>query len=326
MKRFFFFVVLLLLAFPARAADLPENNAASGNAWRIRIHEAAVVPGDMVRLGDIADVYGTPPPGVWEKLANRPLWPAPPEPGKPLQINRVRLSQALRQALGETADLCLLPAGMAIQRGGSVLHEDDLRGLVVKDLTPQMRALEGEAELTDFRLPAYAFLAHEGQSIRLDPVKLAPGRISLRFSVLEVDGSVVRRFTGTTMLNVWKNVACAAKPLNRGDVLTPQDVTWIRQNLVQTRGELWDGRGGPWQMLRTVGTGQPLYVTDLAPPAMIRKGAIVTLLYSQGNVRLSVQAEALSDGGPGATIAVRNLQSKKQVYAVVRDADTVEVK
>ncbi len=327
-RVFLFFLTVLAAALPASGASMPgpEGRTPHEAAWRIRIHEAAAVPGETVRLGDIGEVYGTPPPGVWEKLAARPLWPAPPEAGKPLQINRVRLGKALRQALGEAADLCLLPSGMAIQRGGRVLREDDLRAVVVKDLTPQLRMLDGEAELTDFRLPPYAFLAHEGQRVRLEPVNPEPGRLSLRFAVLEVDGSPVRRFTGTVMLNVWKNVACAARPLNRGDLLTPEDVIWMRRNLVQLRGELWDGRGGPWQMLRSVGTEQPLYVTDFEPMAMIRKGAVITLLYNRGNVRLSVQAEALADGGPGATIAVRNLQSKKTVYAVVRDPDTVEVK
>ena len=329
MKLFLFLFLLLVPICPATAADGPSgaSNAPAGSgAWRIRVHDAAVVPGDTVRLGDIADAYGTPPPGVWEKLAAQPLWPAPPEAGKPLQINKVRLGQALRQALGDMADLCLLPSGMAIQRGGQVLREDDLRGLVVRELTPQLRAMDGEAELTDFRLPPYAFLAHAGQSVRLDPVKLSPGRLSLRFTVLEVDGSQLRRFTGTVMLNLWKNVACAARPFNRGDVINPEDVTFIRQNLTQLRGDLWDGRGGPWQAQRSIGGNQPIYMSDLAPLAMIRKGDIVTLVYARGNVQLAIQAEALGDAGPGATVAVRNLQSKKQVYAVVRDANTVEVK
>ena len=302
------------------------NAAGSPAAWRIRIQEAAVAPGEMDTLGDIAEVHGTPPPGVWEQLAARPLWPAPPETGKPLQINKNRLNQALRETLGSYADLCILPTSLALQRGGSVLREADLRALVVKTLTPEMRAMRGEARLDDFRLPAYAFLAHAGQSVELEPVKLNPGRLSLRFLVREVDGSAVRRFTGTVLLEQWVEVPCAAKPLNRGDPLTPDSVTFARRNLASLRGEIWDGRGGPWQLVRAVGVGQVISTVDLSPLAMVRKGDIVTLIYERGPVRLEVKAESLAEGGPGDTIPVRNLQSKKQVYATVRSGGVVEVK
>lgn len=311
----------------ASAADDLGGLAPGGApaAWRIRIQEAAVTQGDMVTLGDIGQVHGTPPPGVWERLAARPLWPAPPETGKPLQINKSRLGQALRETLGDYADLCILPTSLALQRGGSVLTEADLRALVVKTLTPELRNMRGETSLDDFRLPAYVFLAHQGQRAELEPPKLVPGRLSLRFTVQEVDGSTVRRFTGTVMLNQWVEVPCAARPLNRGDAITPDNVTFARKNLAFLRGELWDGRGGPWQVQRAIGAGQPIAAADLAALSMVRRGDIVVLVYQRGAVRLEAKAEALADGGPGDTIAVRNLQTKKQVYATVRSGGVVEV-
>lgn len=314
---------------PSGRNGQPRSRGGSDPAdtgWRIRILDAAVVNGPMVTLGEIGQVHGAPPPGVWERLANRPLWPAPSEQGKPLQVNRSRLSQALREALGEVADRCLLPSSMAIQSGGAVLREDDLRALVVRELTPRLRALPGDAELEDFRLPAYAFLAHPGQSVALETGRIGPGRLPLRFAVLEVDGTAVRRFTGTVMVNLWADVPCAAQPINRGDKVGPDQITWIRKNLTFVRGELWDGRGGPWEARKAVGTGQPILISDLGPVTAIRRGAVVTLVYARGAVRLAVKAEALADGGTGDTIPVRNLQTKKQIYAEIMDADTVQVK
>lgn len=58
---------------------------------------------------------------------------------------------------------------------------------------------------------------------------------------------------------------------------------------------------------------------------MVRRGEVVTLRYARGNVRMTTQAEALADGEPGATIPVRNLQTKKQVFATVKDNATVEI-
>ena len=65
--------------------------------------------------------------------------------------------------------------------------------------------------------------------------------------------------------------------------------------------------------------------SDLATQMMIRRGDIVTLIFMRGNLRLETQAEALADGEPGATISVRNLQTKKQIFATVKDNRTVVI-
>lgn len=317
-------VLPAVLSGPALAEEARIDPAST--PWRIRLHEAAVVQGDMVLLGDIGQLYGNAPAGVWEQLSQRPLWPAPPEPGKALQINRNKLEQALRQSLGSVADLCVLPKGMALQRGGSVLREEDLRAMVVRELTPQLRMLDGDAELADYRLPAYAFLSHDGQKLVMEQPQLAPGRVSLRFAVKEVDGRDLRKFTGTMMLHLWKELPTPIKPLNRGDAFMPDNIAWVRTNLAHVRGDLWDGRGGPWQVQRALVPSQPVYRSDLAPLAAVRKGAVVTLIYAKGNVMLSAKAEVLSEAALGDTVAVRNLQSGKQVYAVVQDNNTVIVK
>lgn len=291
--------------------------------WRLRIREAAVVTGDLVTLGEIADPLGPIPPELWRELSVRQLWPSPTEAGKPLQVNKARLQQALRDVLGDIANRCIVPTALAVQRGGMVLREDDLRSYVVRFLSPQMAALPGEATLDEFRLPPYIFLEHPQQRVGLETGKIIPGRVTLRFVVQEMDGAVLRRVAGTVFMNMWVEVPAAARPLNKGDSLNVNDITFMRVNAAHIKGLPWDGRGGPWQVLRALGTGQTIFQADLATQAMVRKGAIVQLLYERGNVRMSTQAECLSDGEPGATIAVRNLQTKKQIYATVRDNRTL---
>ncbi len=291
--------------------------------WRLQIRSAAVAQGEMVTLADIADPYGPVPAGLWEAIKDQPLWPAPPEVGKPLQINKARLGKALRDTLGDTASKCVLPNSLAIQRGGVVLTEHDLRKYVVNFLTPQTNAMPGTAEWADFRLPPYIFLAHGQQRVNLEPGSVAPGRVTFRFVIQEADGTVVRRAAGAAFLNLWVEVPAAARPLNQGDSLHVQDITFVRVNAAHLTSMPWDGKGGPWQMVRSVGTGQTIYSTDLLGIAMVRKGSIVNLIYARGNVRIEVKAESLADGAPGTIIPVRNLQSKKQVYGTIRDNKTV---
>ena len=294
--------------------------------WRLKIVSAAVTGTSMVLLGDIAVPIGHMDQSQWDALRATPLWEAPPEEGKPLQINRSRLSQALRQALGQdVAGRCILPTSLVIQRGGLVFREDDLRNYVVKSLTPQLAAMPGEAELTDFRLPEYIFLAHNQQRVQLEPGKLAPGRVPLRFAVQEADGTVLRRVAGTATLALWLTVPTAAQSMNKGDALTAQSVTFMRVNAGQLRDLPWDGHGGPWQLARAINAGDTILQSDLANQHMVKRGDVVTLIFSRNNLRITTQAQALADGEPGATIPLRNLQTKKQVFGIVKNGNTVEI-
>ena len=309
---------------PAPPAEASDLQMLGQNDWRLKIESAAVALNDSVFLGDIATPLGHMDETLWQDLSRRALWAAPEQEGKPMQVNRSRLAQALRQALGkDIAGRCILPTSLVIQRGGLVFREDVLRDYVVKSLTPQLSAMPGEAQLTEFRLPEYIFLEHAQQQIQLEPGKLAPGRITLRFAVKEADGTVLRRVAGTVNLQLWVTVPAAMRVMSKGENLTPEAVTFMRVNAATLKDMPWDGQGGPWRLARGLSAGEPILQSDLASQLMVRRGDVVTLIYARGNLRMTTQAEALSDGEPGATIAVRNLQSKKQVYAKVKDGGTV---
>ena len=296
-------------------------------AWRIRILEAVVVAGPNVTLGEIAEPVGNMPPETWQSLAGRELWPSPAENGRPMNMARHKLKDQLRRALGpELEALCIIPGAMVIQRGGRVVPEAELQQILVKTLTPEMSALPGEASLSGVRLPPYIFLGHSGQTVSIESVnKLAPGRVPLRISVLDLDKSVARRITGSAFLDVWVTVPAAKEPVNRGDVLTPDKIMFVRKNLAYVRGELWDGIGGPHRLKRAVGAEQVIYLSDLDQVPLITKGAQVTLVYERGVVRLEVPAQAMADGASGQLLSVRNLQSKSVVKATVHDSRTVMV-
>lgn len=316
-------VICLLLVLPGLALAAGEDQA---GGWRLKIKDAAVARGEAVLLGEIAEPIGPVPPAVWSRLSALPLWPAPPA-GKPMNMTRPKIQQAMAHYAGELSSLCLYPASLTLQQGGVVLDGAALEHLVVKALTPVVRAMPGEASLSDFRLPTALFLSREGQVAELEgPVDLTPGRISLRIAVKEPDGSVVRRVTGTAFVDVWTEVPCAAIPLAKDDVLEPDRVTFVRKNLAHIKGEVWDGKGGPWRVQRALGGGQPIMQTDVAVLPIVRKGTKVTMVYEGKNFRLSMPGEALNDGASGESIPVRNMQSKKQLRATVRDSLTVVVR
>lgn len=295
--------------------------------WRIRLLDTAVVEGPSVRLEDVAEPVGTPPPGVWETLAQTELWPAPGETGRPMTLLRAKMQPLLRSALGDYEELCLYPGSLAIQSGGAVVREDALRALVVKNLTGAAARFEGDVEFTDFRLPPFIFLANKQQHIEVTTaVSPVPGRVSFTLGIYEMDGSLVRRFTGTVQMNVWREVPALTRPVNRDEVLTPDMVTFVRRNLATLKGEIWNGRGGPYRLVRSLGADQTLLAADLDRVPAIRKGSRVNLVYARGAVRLSVPAEALADAGLGESVTVRNLQSNREILATAQDSLTAIIR
>ncbi len=303
-----------------------QSQALSQDVWRLKIYEAAIVRGDKVLLGEIAEPLGTISPEKWQELAKKELWDSPPQLGKAYKISKANLKNALQSALGMYADSCLLPNSLVLQKGGDIVREDTLRQMVVQYLTPQMNKLAGRSELTDFRLPPYIFVSSRSQELVLEKAIVEPGRIALRFAIQEIDGKVLQRFTGTAFLNVWVDTPAAGKPLAKGDTLYQQDIVYKKVNLAYERADLWDGKGGPWQVIRPLGANEAISTTDLKPLSAIKKGEKITLVYDKGGIHLSVLVEAMEDGALGDTILVRNLDSKKQIYGKVQDQNTVLAK
>ena len=320
-------LLALLCAF-APAAPGSAQGPAQGDSiepWRIRFLEAAVVQGDHVRLGEVAVPLGDMPPGKWEDISRRTLWPSPSE-GRPVNMTRPRLQEAVMATMRDLAPYCLFPGSMALQRGGVLIGKVPIQRMVESELAPYLASLPGESALRDYRLPSQVFLGHAGQQLVLEPPrKVAPGRRSLRLLVREMDGSVKQKLTGSVFIDCFTEVPVSVSPMNRDDLLEHTKLTYKRVNLASLRGEPWDGRGGPWRITRPIPVGQVVYQSDVAHVPTVRKGSPVTLLYEGKSVRLSVQAEAMADGAAGENIPVRNLQSKREVYGVVRDSGTVVV-
>ncbi len=303
-----------------------QKESLGKDVWRLKIYEAAIVRGDKVLLGEIAEPLGAISPEKWHELAKKELWDSPPVLGKAYKISKANLKNALQSALGMYADSCLLPNSLVLQKGGEIVREDKLRQMAVQYLTPQMNKLAGRSELTDFRLPPYIFVSSRSQELVLEKTVVEPGRIALRFAIQEIDGKVLQRFTGTAFLNVWADTPVTAKPLAKGDTLYQQDIAYKSVNLAYERADLWDGKGGPWQVIRPMGAGEPISTTDLKPLSAIKKGDKVTLVYKKSGIHLSVLVEAMEDGALGDTILVRNLDSKKQIYGKVQDQNTLLAK
>jgi flagella basal body P-ring formation protein FlgA len=267
------------------------------------------------------------PADTWAELKTLDLWAAPEREGKSYILSQRRLGQMLRNRLPDASIALSLPERLTIRRGGAVITGQDLEKHVRAALAPALATLPGRVEIADLKFPEAMFLSRPYADVRVVPAgRVGAGRVTMRITVQDAGGRPLRQTVATAFVHQWCAVACAARPVNPGEILTPELIGFREKNLAFFRGEPWDGRGGPWRVKRPVGTGQPLTRAVIEPLPMVEQGAKVTLVYTGANVSLSIVAEALEDGGHGQTISVRNTASGRTVRAVVVDSGMVAVR
>lgn len=74
---------------------------------------------------------------------------------------------------------------------------------------------------------------------------------------------------------------------------------------------------------RVISSGRPIRSTELEEAAVVKKNDMVKMVFNQGAMQISTMGQAMTDGGAGSVISVRNMASKKIVQATVKDASTV---
>lgn len=76
---------------------------------------------------------------------------------------------------------------------------------------------------------------------------------------------------------------------------------------------------------RAIYTGRPVVAADLGPPTLVRRNAVVVMLYSDRGLGIRTEGRALDSGGAGEVVRVINLTSRRSVLATVTGENRVEV-
>jgi flagellar basal body P-ring formation protein FlgA len=77
--------------------------------------------------------------------------------------------------------------------------------------------------------------------------------------------------------------------------------------------------------VRTILPGRPIGLAQVREPDAVEAGRRVRITFNHSGLRISIQALALSSGGIGETIQLRNPDSGKPITGLIRADGTVEV-
>jgi flagella basal body P-ring formation protein FlgA len=309
------FVFLPFWSSPGRADD----------GWMIKVKNVAVAQGKRVVFSEIATPLKSLSRSEWRSLKGTTLWQSPAE-GRRQTIPKSRLRELLGQYIGSMSHYCTLPGQLVVQGKGRVAGQDRIAGIVRSWLQDKAGSWDGEVRIRKMRLPEHVFFDREEASIRCKASSgLEPGHNSLTLEVVDVRGRTTRKMSASVFIDLWRTVPCAARPMKRLETLTHEVVRFEKKNLAHLPYEVWDGRGGPWRMKRTAGTGQVLYARMLEPLPVVSRGDEVALFFRGRSIRLRVPARVLEDADIGDTVKVKNLQSQQDVVARVRSGNMVTV-
>lgn len=118
-----------------------------------------------------------------------------------------------------------------------------------------------------------------------------------------------------------------SRNINKGETLTEQDlkVVKVRRNRLKPTVLSKKEQLVEKEAKRSLKEGKLINEREVGSRILVRKGDIVTLVYKSGQMQITAKGEALSDGAKNQKIEAENTKSKKKVYGIVTDTDTVEV-
>ncbi len=316
-----------ILAAMVLAAQLVAAGPARAGLWRLSVKNAATAAGERVLLSEIAEPQGEFPPDAWATLKNTALWYAPESVGRQAVIPADKLLEGLRYYLRDAPVEYALPNQLVLRRGGRVVTGDELRTMAVEQLTPKVVALGGESRLVSVSVPDHLFLDDRATGVRVDVPDVTAGRMPFRFVVTGPEDKVLDQVQAQAAVEHFARVPVAIKPIMPRDGAALEQIAyvWERRNMAGVKGRVFDPGDGKWRARRGVGAGQIIMADDMEPLPLVLRGDQVRVVYEGRHVRLTLLAEALTDGVPGGKITVKSPKGAREITGVVRDKTTVVV-
>jgi len=309
-------------AFAGQQAKAPVEKQ-----WTLTIRPAAVASGDRLLLKEIARPSDDFPEAAWRTMGETLLWKSPDKIGAAVSIPSDKVINALRYYLRDAPVEYAAPGQVAVQRGGSVLYQDDVNALAVEYLTQKVKDFPGQASIAKVDAPAFIFMDGPPGTASIEAAgELKPGVNKIYLVDAAEKGRPGRKTPLSAEISLVVQAAVATRPINANEgQIIPSMIAFERKDAGKLSGIPWDGSGGPWRVKLSVGQGQVVYKDNLEPMPAICRGDKVTLAYRGERIKLKAEAEAVTDGFLGKEITVRNLQSGVQVSGLVEGPGSVVV-
>ena len=224
-------------------------------------------------------------------------------------------------------------AGNAALQKGTILDTHDLKNIFVRMVT-------GDNSFNA------VFPGQKQQVVNFssqpEQIKLPPGSISYKtisqtranqfgreiiWLAVLVNGQEQAKVKLSGDIHLFGDVVCVARNLERHTILTSDDVEIVRRNVTMLGPDfISDPQRVIGQELKTtLQPGAILYSRLLKNPAIVKRGDLVSILAKSGPLTVRAAGQVKTPGARGDIVQVKNLMSRRKIYARVIGPNEVQV-
>jgi flagella basal body P-ring formation protein FlgA len=274
----------------------------------------ATVAGAYIRLGDLFDGSGA---HAGDVVANAPA------PGGKQSYDANWLSTTASEH-GLNWQMPSTSTSIEVRRAAIVLSSDQ----IAQQLAEKIAGGRPDRKIRlDSMVKLYAPV--DGSTdIAVDnlTVDQASGRFNADLRVPANDPTAPSvRVAGVVLVTM--QVPVLNRPLQYGEVIGPDDITWTSLPASQvTPGSVMDPAALiGYAARRALRPDTSLRPVDVQQPVVVHRNDLVTIVLEQPGLYITVEGKAMDDGGRGQVIQVTNLQSKRILQAVVQAGGQVSI-
>jgi flagella basal body P-ring formation protein FlgA len=318
-------ILALLLTALGAAAQQPPSDLGATRAF-VYLDASATVSGAQIKLSDVAEVSGFDDDLIG-RLQNMSLGQSP-QPGKTTTIERSDIRRQMANWRIDAVRVALAGENeVTVERKGRKVSSGEITALVERWVADSWSDQDVRTEVVYTRMPDELSLEHEAFTLRvLDPVKHhATGAMAIGVAALDED-RVLARFPVSVRVRAWQEVAVAAAELQRGQIVTTDDITFADRELNKLRGasiNSVDDVVGK-RLMRRIRAGQVITSNHVENPPLVERGDEVFLLVEFNGITVGCSGKASQKGGRGDRILVRN-QYGRNLTGVIKDGRTVVI-
>lgn len=223
--------------------------------------------------------------------------------------------------------LIVLLAGISGTAGAVVVSENDFSSAVKKEFAEngveEALELEFYGGQTFFDLPEAAAARVMVSGLKFDEDQ---NRFSCRADVY-ADGKAYAATELSGKYYLLDEVWVPARNIKKGEIIAAGDLKKIsfRRNRVKNANVVEKDKLAGKEAKRMLKEGKLVVDNDVGAKILIKKGDVVTAVYTTHHMQITTKAQAMSDGAEHDKIELVNTKSKKTIYGEVIDAETVKI-
>ena len=253
-----------------------------------------------------------------------------------LDLNRILAKYRHRStmaAAGLVAALLLVAdasAGdpAAVRRGTRQVSAQQIRAAVTQYIHQNAPWRSDQLKIRHVKFDRPVTVSGGAIALAVQPPKHTDWLGPVPFTVkVMVNGTVAGKVTVPANIEAWNDVVLVAKPLGKYQTIEPKHIRIEKMNLarVPANAVFAADQAVGARTNRSIAANTILRSDQVESPPLVERGDVVQVVAESKRMKISIQALAREDGARGEVIRVKNLRSKKTIYAKVVDSQTVRV-